>query len=139
MLKPSAAPSVNHCSRVSATVSGVPHSTQWPRAAAVRLYRSRSVMPSLWALASMVRANPCEVSGNGRSGTGPSSGNAAMSWPSRVDSIFKALVGVTKPCRVSSFCLASASVPPRMGMTPGSTDSAPGSRPNPGSRAFNPA
>ena len=54
-VEPVSGTSTNHCSSASAMRFGVPHNTQWPRAAAVKLYRSRNVMFSRRAASNNTR------------------------------------------------------------------------------------
>ncbi|MNE57800.1 hypothetical protein D3C80_1527880 [compost metagenome] len=77
MLKPSAAPARNQCSRVSATCSGVPTISRWPTR--MRRDSSRMVRFSRRARFSWASRKPWEPRSNSATGPIRSQGNGASS------------------------------------------------------------
>src|SRR5262249_60406437 len=89
--------------------------------AEVRFQRSRRGMFSGLANAERTREKVWLLASGGGAGTGPSRGKPVTSYPIRLVTSVRALVGVSQFWSRESFSRASASVLPMIGITPGRT------------------
>ncbi|MCY1449211.1 hypothetical protein D9M71_659350 [compost metagenome] len=95
MLKPSAAPARNQCSRVSATCSGVPTISRWPTR--IRRDSSRMVRFSRRARFNWASRNPWEPRSKALTGPMRSHGKGASSCSSLTASPTRAATWLISP------------------------------------------